>query len=168
MSQGGVVGCTCFNTFSQIFDMQDTDIPSGMATQLAAIQADLPGFGGDNALVFNAAGAGSVGVLQLAQPVQLDGAYDQLSLQAYSLTPSPGLVTLFLLVNGLPTPTGVVLNDYMAGGQFTSTTSFLTIPLSAWGPGGGDMPEGELTGIRLESEQAAETYYDNLYLSRSE
>ena len=163
----GQAGCDCFKDVFGVCDSANTDTPLCSAQQAVTYQPDLPGFGGDNAWVFLVPGAGSVGVLQLAQPVQLDGAYDQLSLQAYSLTPSPGLVTLFLLISGSPTD-GVVLNDYMAGGQFTSTTSFLTIPLSAWGPGGGDMPEGELTGIRLESEQAAETYYDNLYLSRSE
>ena len=158
----GQAGCDCFKDVFGVCDSANTDTPLCSAQQAVTYQPDLPGFGGDNAWVFLVPGPGTVGVLQLSQTATLNGVYDELHLQAYSQAPTSSSVTLLLLINGLPTPTAVVLNDYMPGGQFTSTATELNIPLSAWGS-----PEGELTGFRLESEQAAETYYDNLYLGIS-
>jgi len=156
--QGGAVFCTCYKTTFAICDMQDTDTPPCGATQLLTPAPDLPGFGNDNAWVFTS-GVGSVGVFTFQETVPFSGLYDELHFQAYSTVPTSAQVTMFLLVDGLPTTNGVVVNDYLPGGQFTPSSAETVIPLSAW-----QETEGTLTGIRLESNQDGETYYDNIYV----
>ncbi|MDO8481358.1 MAG: hypothetical protein Q7S65_06145, partial [Nanoarchaeota archaeon] len=157
----GTTTCGCVGIPINLCDGGDNDNPPCSLTGQVATTLDNPPFGTDTSFLFTSTSPSSAGAIILETPVELGNTAIELQFQAYASSPTSAPVTMFLLIGGTPTSTGVVINSYVTGGQFSATTTSWSIPMSAWGS-----PTGSLTGVRLESTQDSQTTYDNIQLVR--